>query len=367
MMASAILLPNHRVPSRTSRSARQPRMRWTAILSFFVCMICHSLATIPDAPEPAEVLEIDPRVPFQEDRKWVMLPREDIDLRIKKRAETTPSVTTTFEIALQTVTQSSSRTTSTTPSSPLPSPLDGGLSANFTPTADGQISPCPAFINSFLTDARFKQCYPLSLLLYGSTSFFQAQRSLVSLTQALDATCAANTTFCNTYLNDLARNLTSTEHCGQDYKLDNAVVKQAYMAMVSYAPVYGAGCLKDPQTSMYCFAKAATNRTSPTGVYLYYLPLNMTLNNGVPACDSCVQQTMNVYQAATANRKQAIAYQYSTAAKQVNTLCGPGFVNESLAAEILTNAAPLGRAVGASAWQYVTLPLLIATAIPWLL
>ena len=136
----------------------------------FVCMVCNSLALTADAPEPVEVLEINPRVPFQEDGKWVMLPREEIDLKIKKRAET-PSVTTTFEITLQTVTQSNSRTTSTTtPPSPLPSPLDGGLSANFTPTADGQISPCPAFINSFLTDARFKQCYPLSLLLYVSSA-----------------------------------------------------------------------------------------------------------------------------------------------------------------------------------------------------
>jgi hypothetical protein len=53
-------------------------------------------------------------------------------------------------------------TTSVAAASPLPSPLDGSISSNFTNIAT---SKCPAFLNSFLTNPTFKQCYPFSMLL----------------------------------------------------------------------------------------------------------------------------------------------------------------------------------------------------------
>src|SRR4051794_21222857 len=108
-MASAISPPNSQISRVASaRSEPRPGMRWSAILLGLVCLACNSLALTAEAPESAEVLLLDPRVPFLEDGKWVMLAQEEIDLRIKKRAEVAPTMTTTFEIALQTVTQQSS-------------------------------------------------------------------------------------------------------------------------------------------------------------------------------------------------------------------------------------------------------------------
>lgn len=124
------------------------------------------MAATTDAAEPIETLLIDTRIPVQEDGRWSFLTQEEIDLRrVKKRApagDDNKDATTTFSIAVATTTQSKT-TSSTVPTSPLPSPLDGALSANFT-GENGQRK-CPAFINSFLGDPIFKQCYPFSLLL----------------------------------------------------------------------------------------------------------------------------------------------------------------------------------------------------------
>lgn len=147
------------------------RIPWTAtLLLVLVCLISRTLAFAPeitftgeDAADPIETLVIDPRIPVQEENgQWLFLSQEEIDLRrIKKRSPAgndnkgKEDATTTFSIAVP--------TTTTVPSSPLPSPFDGGLSVNFT-VEDGQRK-CPTFINSFLGDPTFKQCYPFSLLL----------------------------------------------------------------------------------------------------------------------------------------------------------------------------------------------------------
>ncbi|KAK0722513.1 hypothetical protein B0T26DRAFT_222982 [Lasiosphaeria miniovina] len=375
MMASAIplpLSPGRRVSAVLSPSqsvSRQPRTSWAAVLAILACLVCHALALTADAAEPLETLVIDTRVPYRIGQSWNMLSPEEVELhRLGKRAttSTTPQVfTTTFEIAVSTVTPD---VTNTAPLSALPSPLDGALSANFTPNADNTPSTCAMFINSFLTDPTFKQCYPLSLLLQGSKSFFDAEKSLVGITQTLDATCRPNATFCNTYLSSLAQNLTSTQHCGNDYNLGNSVVIQAHLAMIAYAPLYSAGCLKDPQTSAYCFATAVRNTTNFTNTYFYFLPLNMSLpGSTLPTCGVCTQQTMEVYHVATANRQQPVVNNYVAAAKQVNTICGPGFVNETLADQLVaasTSFAP-ARPAASSAWLYMTVPLL--AMLQWLL
>ncbi|KAK1751559.1 hypothetical protein QBC47DRAFT_329136 [Echria macrotheca] len=311
-------------------------MAKAASLLVVVASALHVLAATADTARPAETLIIDPRVRYHDDGTWMLLSEDEVRMReLRKRDDDAPlslSVTTTFQIAVSTVTEAS--TTSTVPASPLPSPFDSNLSSNFTAVSDGSV-PCPIFINSFLTDQRFKQCYPLSFLILGSRSFFNAERSLVSTTQVLDATCAANLTYCTDYLNTLARNLTKPENCGADYTAGQPVVTSAYQAMTAYAPIYTVGCIKDPQTSMYCYANAATNLTNPANMYIYYLALNTPLpGSAMPSCNPCLQQTMAVFQTASANRKQAIAKTYEPAAAQINQVCGPGFVGEKLAAEI---------------------------------
>ncbi len=149
----------------------------------------------------------------------------------------------------------------------------------------------------------------------------------------LDATCAANATFCTSYLNSLATNMTDSANCGADYKLGNSIVVQAYLGMIAYQPLYTASCLKSRDTGAYCFASVITNLTTPSNVYFYYLPLNISLpGSSIPSCSWCLQQTMAVFRSASANRKMPIANTYLSAAQQVDTICGPGFVNDSLPA-----------------------------------
>lgn len=133
------------------------------------------------AADPIETLVIDTRIPvLEEDGKWLFLSQEELDLRkLKKRSpqrggggiddsdggndDGKKEATTTFSIAVPTGTKTRTTSSSTGSPSPLPSPLDGGLSANFT-GENGQRK-CPGFMNSFLSDPTFRQCYPLSLLL----------------------------------------------------------------------------------------------------------------------------------------------------------------------------------------------------------
>ena len=132
--------------------------------------------------------------------------------------------------------------------------------------------------------------------------------------------------------------------------------------MVAYAPVYTAGCLKDADTGAYCYASAVTNLTNPSTTYFYFLPLNKTLPaSAAPACNACLKGTMGGYQAATADRRQMIANTYSAAAKQVNVICGPGFVNETLVAEVIPSGA-VGLGVAGS-WLVAALPVLVAVVL----
>lgn len=163
-------------------------------------------------------------------------------------------------------------------------------------------------------------------------------------------------------MNDLAKQFIATENCGADFARGTPTVVDAYEGMLAYSTVYTVGCLKDPDTSAYCYANAVTNLTNPSMTHIYFLPLNKTLpGNTVPACNYCLQQTMAIYQAATADRRQPIAQTYVNAAGQVNTICGPDFANQTLAAVVIGAA---GRAKLAATWLPAALPLL--AAVLWL-
>ncbi|KAI0429202.1 hypothetical protein F5Y09DRAFT_342937 [Xylaria sp. FL1042] len=299
--------------------------------------------TLPVADTAEEVLLIDPRVPVFVDGHWqIMSDEEHRELRRRAAApKESPQPTRTTEIVIDastvTVTDSDNpATTTTAAASPLPSPFDGALAANFS----GDNS-CPTFINDFLSNSTFKACYPISLLLQGSQSFFEAEKSFFSITQVLDAACAADVDMCTDYFNDLASSLIADGHCGEEYDRENALVVQAYQGMKTYNTVYKATCLpnEDSKTREYCFANAITNTTTPSNAYLYYLPLNSTLpSTAAPSCGSCTQQTMGIYQNATSNRKADISNTYMSAAEQINSECGANFVNTTLAAAVKSGA-----------------------------
>lgn len=342
------------------------------------------------APDLAETLLLDTQVPAVLDQGvWAMAePKEKGEENgFWRRASAQSTVTTTFAITISTATaastasdsddsssgssasatSSTATTTTTAAQSALPSPFDGGLSNNFTSTT------CPTFINNMLADPEFQACYPVSLLIQSSQSFFEAEKSLVSISRVLDHACQANATRCASYLADMAENLTSSANCGADYEAGVPTATEAYLGLVSYPVLYGATCLRDAGTGAYCFGAAVTNQTNPTATYVYYLPLNTSLPGGaVPVCGACLRDTMALYQVATANRAQPIAYTYGPAARQVDVLCGPAFANQTLASEIVPSAAA-ARHPGAwssssspSAWL-LPLCFLLAVAANWLL
>jgi hypothetical protein len=163
----------------------------------------------------------------------------------------------------------------------------------------------------------------------------------------------------------MAKNLTDSSNCGADFQLGNPVVVQSYLAMVSYQTLYGATCLKDPGSAAYCFASAVTNFTTVSNVYLYYLPLNISLpGSSTPSCSWCVANTMGIFQSAASNRALPIANTYVSAAQQVNTICGPNFVNSTLPNAVVASG---GRPslIPWPRWMLVVLPLFVA--MQWLL
>ncbi|KAI0399241.1 hypothetical protein F4802DRAFT_603184 [Xylaria palmicola] len=327
----------------------------------------------PTATGPeTELLLIDPRIPVFVDGRWQMLSHHEHGELRRRAPKDTPSATTTTEVVIDisTVTAAADDppTTTTAEASPLPSPFDGALAANF---STGQS--CPNFINAFLSNATFKACYPVSLLLQGSQSFFEAEKSFFSITQVLDAACKADVTTCADYFDELASALIADDNCGREYDRQNALVVQAYRGMKTYETVYRATCLTtsaDPNAGgsspSYCFANAITNASTPSNAYLYYLPFNSTLpDTASPACGSCTRQTMEIYQAATSNRKAEIVYTYPGAAKQINTECGDNFVNTSLA--VVTTAAATPSLHPASSPSLFLLSFLLMAISHWML
>lgn len=169
------------------------------------------------------------------------------------------------------------------------------------------------------------------MMLQTSTGLFQAEKSLLSIVRVLDATCRADSVSCATFLDQAATNLTMSSNCKTEIAQNQTLVLQAYHGLLAYKTVYAATCLQDPTESQYCFANAVTNLNTPSDAYLYFLPYGLALpGSSNPSCSWCTQQTMDIYFSASADRSQAIAGVYVDAARQVNTLCGPNYVNGTL-------------------------------------
>ncbi|TAQ89106.1 hypothetical protein B7494_g2609 [Chlorociboria aeruginascens] len=343
----------HRHPSTTAPGEKQTwfhrhtlpmRRLWGCTFILFTCLIALASATAtPYIPE--EMLEpqdipsrllltgsilVDHRsAPVRERRS-----RETEHNDLQARADPSSIPPSSSSSSSSTSDGSSSTTASTSSSmalaaatgsaSPLPTVFDSGFSANVTDS-------CASFISAFTNNSTFQSCLPFSLLLQNSNSFFQASKSLVRMTQTLDATCAAPLLSCNVLMTALASNLTSTANCGSDLSTFNPFVSTVHLGLEAYKVLYTASCLRDPSTSSYCFADAVTNASSPTDSYIYYLPLNISLPGGSqPTCDSCLKNTMAVFEAASADRSSSISSTYVNAATAIDLQCGPGFVNASL-------------------------------------
>lgn len=164
-----------------------------------------------------------------------------------------------------------------------------------------------------------------------SSSFFDATKSYLRITQTLDATCGVNATQCKKVMDDFARELMSATACKTDLANDNPMVIQTVNGLIAYPVAYQASCLRDNEGS-YCFANAVTNTTATTDSLPYYLTVGQELpGSSRPTCNSCLQDAMAVFAQYANNATQPISKTYATAAQQLSISCGRTFVNVTAA------------------------------------
>ena len=146
----------------------------------------------------------------------------------------------------------------------------------------------------------------------------------------LDATCAPDVNKCDEFLTQAAKKLIDGSNCKKEYDANQAQVTAAFNGLRAYKVLYSATCLQNPQTQNYCFASAVTNITNPSDIFFYSMPLGLALPaSSTPSCGWCTSETMAIFHAATSDRSRKISSTYKDAARQVNTICGPGFVNDT--------------------------------------
>jgi hypothetical protein len=156
---------NHRINGRPRPGRRKasfffsarcstPRISYPTFLHILFCM----LVWTAQATRVAELngLLYDPN-PLQK-------PESPLQAHLFPRAKpssTSSTLPSQATLTLLTSTGAAAATVDPSAATPtaLPQPFDSSLGNNFTSSS------CPAFFRSFLNDATFKQCYPLSLLL----------------------------------------------------------------------------------------------------------------------------------------------------------------------------------------------------------
>lgn len=162
-------------------------------------------------------------------------------------------------------------------------------------------------------------------------------------------------------MSSYANQLVDSSNCLDDYKAGNPIVIKAYNGFLAYELVFGATCLKDGTTANdYCFADAVTNVSSPTSSYVYYLPVGVALSAGAtPTCNTCLKTAMSQFAAYATNGTLPISKTYVSAAQQINLVCGPGFVDASVAVTTPTSAAARGQLYSFGLWTPTILMMLM--------
>ncbi|KAK8114864.1 C6 transcription factor, partial [Apiospora kogelbergensis] len=314
-----------------------PGLKGSIRAMIFANTLCWSAETLVVArPSSPDSEQWQQQIMSEEESPARRLPRRRVAARAADQGSTT---VISIEVPTSTTSKRAAAATPAAATGPLPSPMD---SVPSTFSADSS-SNCPAFIQSFLADSTFKSCYPFSMLLQGgSNGFFDAQKSLVSITQVLDASCKADVKMCTSWLNDLADKFQQSGNCGNELSSGNTVVTKAYQGLKAYQPLFSATCLKEPETQAYCYAEAATDTKDFSSVYLYYLPLNRSMPDAsTPGCNWCNQQTMGIFQSATSNRKSSIAATYEGGSTVMNKACGAQYVNSTLPVATENAAIPM--------------------------
>jgi hypothetical protein len=268
---------------------------------------------------------------------------EDDDDKTTRRRISEPTKTgdETDKTASSTASASSTDEAETS-SVPLPVPFDGTPSSEFN-TLEGDNS-CPSFMSSLLNSETFNDCYPLSMMVTKSASFFKAKRSLTNMVRTLDKACDVDVEACASFMATAASNLTSEDNCKDEFDQGVTVVIDAYQGLMNYEVMYQVSCLEDEESGQYCYANAVTNTSNSSDSYIYFLPYDLDLPGpAVPNCNWCNQETLDIFHAASANRDLGIANTYEEAARLINNLCEPEWVNGTMPEAVeswATNALP---------------------------
>jgi hypothetical protein len=140
----------------------------------------------------------------------------------------------------------------------------------------------------------------------------------------------------------IAAKLVQDANCGEDIKAQNPIALQALSGLQNYLLYYGASCLKDRTTDIYCnissgrvlslgYTLAITNSSNPADAAAYYLPTIRMLSGARPSCSPCIQSLFQSYFTFASNSTLMISQTYMEAAQVVNLNCGLGFVSTSYA------------------------------------
>ena len=146
------------------------------------------------------------------------------------------------------------------------------------------------------------------------------KRGTFATTTLLDRICGIDLPACTSTIDAFSGTLRLDSVCGADYRARNPVVDNVFTSLVSFRPLYTAGCLK-ASNGDYCFADALANTAAPEDLFIYSLPLGTNLPTSdapTTSCSECKARTMAVFAAAAGNETQPLSRTFEAAAEQLN-------------------------------------------------
>jgi len=228
-----------------------------------------------------------------------------------------------------------------------PIPFDGAvLATNLT-------QDCSSFLRGVVDTEAYRACAPLSLLIQGSSSYFDILRKgAFSIATVVAESCAPDAEACERQMDKFADSLIAKDNCEADNDAGNPIIAQAYAGLKAYRAIRDATCIKSSKNEggTYCYVEAVTNRQTPDDARIYFIPLGTQLpEDSRPNCSPCLQQTMDAFAQNAGKKGSALGRTYASAAALINQNCGANYVVSAVQA-----------AEGAASSMRSTSPLLVA-------
>ena len=207
---------------------------------------------------------------------------------LARRADPTTSSASSSTTSKSTATATGSPTPTASPSNP--APFDT-LTTSLNLTLG-----CGNFLSEVIGDEVFKKCLPLSGLIrvrsllqnpnspliqppQDSSAFIKIMKSgAFATTVILDRACSVDLKICTAVMEKYGGQIRQPKTCGPDYQRGNPVVSNAFTDLISYRPLYTAGCLK-ASNGDYCFVDAVLSDVT-ADLWIYSLPLGSALPGG---------------------------------------------------------------------------------------